>query len=443
MSIFCQKEHVNFGLTSGAYVDLAPDSKDEKGQLSTIVIKMRNLKTSTVIWVLALFLGGRVLLDFYACTHDDQELDIFIPSGPTVSDKELVAQKVTTAPTVDGVVDNLWDDVPRLVARTVVPDPGDNVFRGYTDDAYTVTMRSVYDTENIYFLVEWDDPTESLDRNTWYFDPATKLWKQESGAPTYNAQGVKTRDAFYEDKLAFLWNVNTSVANWNSTTCFSSCHTGLGQASGFARHYTNSATERIDMWHWKMVRENAVGIMDDQYQDNTQPNGRKSDPKLGGSYTDNKQTLTIASTGASVSVPKYVIPARTFYYWITKAEIDAGTAKLITAVDANGVLTYDGGTIDPNTDTDFQRAGAGVGAKGIPSIFTERATGNRGDITAIGKYNGSGWVLEIKRKLNTGDTENVDVNFADLSDQYFGIGVFENAQIAHAIKANLVLKFKR
>lgn len=404
---------------------------------------MKNVKTRTVTLALVLFLGGRVLLDFWSCTHDDQVLDIYTPSGPSVSDKELVSQKTTAAPTIDGTVESAWDNLPRLVARTVVPDPGDNVFRGYVGDAYTVTMRSMYDNENIYFLIEWDDPTHSLDRNTWYFDPATKKWAQESGAPVYNAQGVKTRDAFYEDKFAILWNINNSVTNWNSTTCYSSCHTGLGQPNGYARHYTNSATERIDMWHWKLVRENAVGTMDDQYQDNTQPNGRKSDPKISGSYTDNVQTLTVASTGAAVKVPKYFIPGRDFYYWITKAEIDAGTAKLITAVDANGVLTYDGGTLDPNGNTDFQRIGAGVGPKGIPSIYTERVTGNRGDISATGFYNGSGWTFEVKRKLNTGDTDNVDVNFADLSDQYFGIGVFENAQIAHAIKTNLVLKFKK
>ncbi|MBK6931735.1 MAG: hypothetical protein IPH12_13070 [Saprospirales bacterium] len=106
-----------------------------------------------------------------------------------------------TAPTIDGEVEGLWDNLPRLVTRTVVPEPGDNVFRGYVGDAYTITMRALYDNEYIYLLAEWDDPTNSLDRNTWYFDPATKLWKQENGAPTYNAQGVKTRDAFMKTNL--------------------------------------------------------------------------------------------------------------------------------------------------------------------------------------------------------------------------------------------------
>jgi Ethylbenzene dehydrogenase len=403
---------------------------------------MKNLTTRKVVTLLAIFFIGRIMIDFWSCTNDDQVLDIYTPTGPNVSETELVSQKVTTAPTIDGQVDGIWDELPKLVTRTTVPDPGDNVFRGYVGDAITVNMRSVYDDEFIYFLAEWDDPTQSMDRNTWYFDPALKFWKQENGAPTFNAQGVKTRDAFYEDKLAILWNVNKTVPDWDAKTCFSSCHTGLGQANGYARHYTNSATERIDMWHWKMVRENVNGIMDDQYQDNTQPNGRKSDPKISGSYTDNFQWIHNSPTD-SVKVPKYVIPNRDFYYWITKAEITDGTAKLITGVDANGVLTYDGGTIDPNGNTDFQRIGAGVGPKGIPSIYTEKTVGNRADIEAIGYYNGSGWTYEIKRKLNTGDTENVDVNFADLTDQYFGIGLFDNAQIAHAIKSNLVLKFKK
>jgi hypothetical protein len=52
------------------------------------------------------------------------------------------------------------------------------------------------------------------------------------------------------------------------------------------------------------------------------------------------------------------------------------------------------------------------------------------------------WTMEIKRKLNTGDAM-YDVDFSSLADQYFGFAVFENAQIAHSIKPNLVLKFQK
>ena len=42
--------------------------------------------------------------------------------------------------------------------------------------------------------------------------------------------------------------------------------------------------------------------------------------------------------------PKYVIPNRDNYYWITQDEIDNGTAKAVTAVAVDGVLTSKDGS---------------------------------------------------------------------------------------------------
>ena len=52
------------------------------------------------------------------------------------------------------------------------------------------------------------------------------------------------------------------------------------------------------------------------------------------------------------------------------------------------------------------------------------------------------WILEFKRALKTADAVN-DIDFSSLNNQYFGFAIFENAQIAHSIKPNLVLKFKK
>ncbi len=396
-------------------------------------------------WISFIFLSiVGVTLYFGGCTHDDQDLDEFIPpDGVTINDKELISKKVTAPPSVDGVIDALWDDASPLVITATVPDPGQNVFRGYVGNTNRMTMRSLYDNENLYILAEWSDNSLSQNRETWYFDAAAKRWKQENRYPTFNANGQMTRPAFYEDKLAMLWNVNNSVAGWNNATCNISCHKDLSAAEGLARHYTNAASERIDMWHWKSIREGVWGIVDDQYQDNTTPNGRKSDPKISGSYSDNVQELTITGSTDKVKVPKYFIPGKTNYYWITKDEIDNGAAKLITGVDADGVLVYEGGSLDPGADVDFMRDGVTTGSKCIPSIYTEKVTGNRGDITGKFTYTGSGWVMEIQRKLKTEDVDNVDVDFSSLADQYFGIGIFDNSAIAHAIKMNLVLKFEQ
>ncbi len=393
-----------------------------------------------------LFLAVIAYMGYLAsCTHDNQVIE---PAEVINSETDLVSVRVTTAPTIDGTIDASWENSPKLQFSTAVPEVTGDVFRGYTANIIpSVTLRSAYDDNNIYFLAEWADPTQSLSRQPWYFNPATQKWAQESGNPTFSATGSITRAPFYEDKMAMLWNVNNSVNGWNSGTCYKSCHTGLPSTDGSSRHFTNFATERIDMWHWKAVRGGVNGgfQFDDQYQDNTYPNGRKSDAGAG-AYADNIQTLVVtgSSPAVSVSVPKYVIPGKTNYGWILGSEITAGTAKTVTAVSATGILTLsDDSFLDPNTGTDYQRIGSGLGAKAIPGMVITAYTGSRGDITCKSTYSNNGWVLEYQRALKTADAEGKDVDFSNLTDQYFGFAIFENAQIAHSIRPNLLLKFRK
>ena len=397
---------------------------------------------SKYLWVvttLILFIGYGV-----SCTKDDQILDL---PQPVNNSTDLISVKTGTPPSIDGTIEAMWNNSPKLQFTTAVPEVTGDVFRGYTGNIIpSVTLRSAYDATNIYFLLEWTDPTQSLSRLPWYFDPVSQRWAQEKGAPTFSASGAIIRPAFYEDKVGFLWNINNSVSGWNTATCYKSCHTGLPASDGSSRHFTNTASEKIDMWHWKSVRGGVNGAFqfEDQNQINKYPNGRQGDPG-NDVYTNNVQSLVItgSSPAVTVSVPKYVIPAKSNYGWILNSEITAGTAKTITAVSATGVLTLsDGSTIDPTVGTDYQRIGLGIGAKAIPGLTINAYTGSRGDISCKAVYTGSGWILEFTRALKTTD-DIYDVDFSSLADQYFGIGIFENAQIAHSIKPNLVLKFKK
>jgi hypothetical protein len=381
-----------------------------------------------------------------SCTKSDQ---VVKSTTETANSSTLVSYKTTIAPILDGSVDPIWDNAEKIQFSTSVPEVTGDVFRGYTGNIIpSVTLRSAYDATNIYFLMEWSDPTNSNKRQPWYFDPTTKRWAQEIGTYTFSTTGAITRAPFYEDKVAFLWNVNNSVTGWNSATCYASCHTGLPSTDGSSKHYTNYATEIIDMWHWKSIRggTNAGFQMHDQFQTNSYPNGRKSDPGVD-VYQNNTQSLVItgSSPAITVTVPKYVIPGKTDYGWIMNTDVTSSVAKLITAVDANGVLTLsDATTIDPNVGTDYQRVGAGVGPKAIPGLTLNASyTESSGDISCKTTYtSGKGWTMEIKRALKTADAI-YDVDFSTLNDQYFGVAVFENAQIAHSIKPNLLLKFQK
>lgn len=411
-------------------------------------MKLFQSKTLWVITSFVLFAGYWV-----SCTKKDQILNIGDPSEST---GELQSIKAAAAPTLDGTVDASWASSPKLTTTVTVPDPGNDYFKGYVGNTITVTMRSMYDASKIYFLAEWNDAAKSLNRDPWYFDPATKTWKEENRKPTFDAGGVKTRDAFYEDKFAMLWNVNNSVPEFNSAGCYATCHTSLdplthGGATG--RHFTANSSSFLDMWHWKSVRTGfPSNQVDDQLQNNTEfdleDGGRHGDPKVSGGYADNVQTLPVTggTTGQTMKVPKYFVPGSANYYWVLKSDQVSGTAKLITGVDVNGILTYNGGTIDPNTDIEFQRKGETTGSKCMPSVCDVAPfVGDRGDIDATAIYTGNGWILEFSRNLVTpsGAAGNSDVQFDITNDYVFGIAVFDNAAIAHAINSKLTLKFQK
>jgi hypothetical protein len=156
------------------------------------------------------------------------------------------------------------------------------------------------------------------------------------------------------------------------------------------------------MWHWKGVRNGAVGQVDDQYVDDTKDPGqnadwgRKGDAATGGGYKNNvsddkKRPAFMAKNPADGK------------YWV---------------LDADKV---------PFADT--FKAGDMVGG-----VVVAPFTGSRGDIAAQAVWANGKWTLEIKRKLVTsGDkAKQQDVQFSDLKKKYpFGVAVFDNSQINH------------
>lgn len=393
---------------------------------------------------------GVVLVFAIGCSssNDDPNPD------PGESTSELLVAKFTSAPIMDGTMDDMWSSAQRLVGSTVVPDlaargtwlnsDGEGVeenlglFDPFSGDSYPFTMRSGYFGDRIYFLIEWEDADDSKDRQSWCFDPSDKLWKGEHKYANHSA------DKFYEDKFAFLFPIGT-VQGFDGSTCYATCHTAAGIAKDkdkHTRHYLKNEGEVVDMWHWKRVRGAYADQADDQkmiykappYTSST--NGRTGDSNGSSGYAGNSQTLNNGI--ADVTVPKYVVPGATGKYWITEDEVANGTAKLVTAVNANGVLSYDGGTIDPTGDSGYAQ---GTGNKRFPSVVIKAFEGARGDIDVKAVYTGTGWICEVSRKLNTGDPD--DVIFSPTAELPFGFAIFNNAAIAHGIKAGLNMKFEQ
>ena len=390
-----------------------------------------------------------LLFSVSSCGDDDDT-----PTDPGTSTTDLLAKKFTAAPTLDGTVDEMWAECQTLTGTTIVPDAGSRgtgdfngdgsdgpvgVFDPYTGEKSDFTLRSGTFSNKIYFLLEWNDSEDSKDRQSWYYDSADKKWKGQ------HKYANDKSDKYYEDKFAFLWAA-TDVEGFASNTCYATCHQGLtvnDNSHKAARHYTNSEGEIVDMWHWKRVRCSVdPTVLDDQqmvYKEHTGDagqNGRTGDEGVAG-YHGNSQSLALDGTGAEVSVPLYIIPNGTDYFWITKDQIDAGTAKQIIAVASDGTLSYEGGSINP-ADGGYEN---GTGNKRFPSVWLENFTGSKADVLCSAVHTGSGWVAEFSRDLDTGNGD--DVKFDTAKDFPFGLAIFNNAAIAHEIKTNLILKFEK
>lgn len=288
----------------------------------------------------------------------------------------LSAAKADKAPALDGVAEDVWGK-----AKPVTIHVNGGINKGATD----VALKALYSQDTIYFLAQYKDPTESLRRQPWVKQPDGS-WKAVSGAESY------------EDKFALLWNINDSIKSFNEQGCAVSCHaTTAGRDRPLK--YTNADGELGDIWHMKTVRTNPVGQIDDQYLDNDTKSadaGRKSDAKTAGSYADNTKEWQ--------KTPPFALPANKPAppYWIMDAEKVAFDDSKYKAGDE------------------------------VPGIVIAPAVGDRGDIAAKAVWKDGMWTAEWSRKLQTGSK--TDVQFDPKKEFYFGVAVFDNAQIGHAVQ---------
>ncbi len=433
--------------------------------------------------ILSLLLLLTVL--FMYCTKTAQ----VVISPTAASTNELLSYKTATAPTIDGTIDGIWDNATKLAVSPTVPDAGNNLFQGYIGESYPVTIRSMYDDQYIYFLAEVTDKDKDVRSSPWYFNPTTLRWAQESNARSFDASGVLTREGFGEDKMAMLWNVDNSTAKFTTQTCYASCHifspyldysvspAAMKSNVSSGNHYTNGVAEKIDMWWAHPNRGLSFGILDDNYQDwaggpgvtglvGGSGNGRHFDDLVvsGASTTwpnaptytadakqgtfTNRQSLKLDGTGAAVNVPLWVIPNGSNIDFLFIADTaTGGKAVKITGVSSTGVLTYNAGTIDPNVGTDYKRIGdpvtGGLGVKSIPSVILSPVLRGRADIDCKAVFTGTGWIYEYKRLLKTSDVLKQDINFTSLSDQPFGIAIWNKSNYQHGIQPGLLLKFQK
>lgn len=320
----------------------------------------------------------------------------------------LVAYPADAAPMLDGVADDAaWVTAEELV----IPVDG-----GYNDFATDISFKAVYDGDTVYFLMTYADPTESWFRSPWQ-KQEDGTWKKVTDP---NDKGGDN-NTVYEDKMAMIWNINNSIDKFETAGCFIACHAGENSdVKPYGNKYTSAEGELGDIWHWKSIRN--LGQIDDQYLDWTRFDtekakeaGRKSDAKDSGGYADNYASMPdpadATKTVADKTKPGFTSPSIDLTTGAPGFILDSEKVALDqAALDAMPVGSY------------------------IPGIVKSAFVGDRGNITAAWNWENGVWTIEFSRALTTGSE--TDVQFSDLTAiYYFGVAVFENAQVRHAYQS--------
>lgn len=314
----------------------------------------------------------------------------------------LVAAKVATPPTLDGDA----NDAAWAAAKSIKVALSDGANFGGKGET-TATLKAVYSGDTVYFLVQYDDPTESIRRGP-YQKQADGSWKKLKDPKDAGGDD----NVYYEDKWAMIWNINNSIAGFNQQGCAVLCHAGE-PGKPYGNKYTANEGEIGDMWHMKGSRTAPLGHVDDQYVDNTRYDaqkspaaGRKSDP--GG-----PEYKAFALVNGK---PEFM-----------SKDTRAGAAKYFIVA----------GTEVPFDDNQFKAGDE------VASFLIYQMKGDRADIKVANRWVNGVRTSEVSRKLTTGSK--LDVQFSDLSAQYaFGFAAFDNAQVRHAVHYEpLFLRFAK
>ena len=307
-----------------------------------------------------------------------------------VAPNTLVAVKVAAAPNPAALAaDAAW-----AAAKPLAIEVSDGANFGGTGKT-TGSLKAVYTADTLYMLVQYKDPTNSVRRGP-YQKQADGSWKQLKDPADKGGDD----NMYYEDKWAMLWSINNSIKGFEQQGCAATCH--LGQGKPYGNKYTPGPGQLGDIWHVKGQRTVPMGLVDDQYVDNT-PYDPKASPNAGRKNEDAQGDYT----------PIPLVNG--------KPQFMNKDGKPGNAGGAYGIAR---GTEVPFVDN-FKPGDE------VASFFMNGLKGDRADVKVVETWKDGVRTAVLSRKLVTGSK--FDVQFADLQARYpFGFAAFDNAQVRHA-----------
>ena len=323
-----------------------------------------------------------------------------------VPENTVRSSRTTTAPVIDG-------DGTDVVWRTALPL---KVNLEFGTNPGEVVIRSVHTTTDVYFQIQWNDPTFSIPSASWVYDGGAGTWDHNDGL---------------EDMVNLMWDIKTT--GFDNIGCQAKCHIGKDWS------YLDKQGDVADLWHIMASRSMAASsaeqlspptVVDYEatsgafrllgYGDDTKV---VYDPNLGqfptGGRMGDEGTAPFANnTNASGEAPMYIEDDPDDWLdamVLTSDEVDAGETVVADPSDP----AYDQADVEAAW-TLYDALGASV-----PEFILSKPTGSRGDLTSGATWRDGVWTVETSRALVTGNAD--DAQFDDLTKSYpFGISTMNN-----------------
>ena len=313
----------------------------------------------------------------------------------------------TSLITVDGIPDEAsWESADSL---TIMTNGGAN----FGDGSTPVTIKALSNAHEIYFHFSWLDDSESLEHLP--LQKSLEGWEiKQDGFHVFDEK------TFYEDKFAVMLSEDCELA------ASGTAHLGPKPLAEKPEHWTGKGYHYakgkvVDVWHWKAVRTNNMGLADDNYfsdPDLVRAGARRytagyyTDAKESGSYKMNWQWYT-----PGIITPKRLPSNKDFLIPYQSLNNVGSSSK------PSGYLPwFDGHQYTRDLDT------YPIGTK-MPSILylSNRFEGDRADVRAAAKWQDGKWSLELFRKLNTQSEKDIEIQ----NGVCMWVAAFDHAQIAH------------
>ena len=323
----------------------------------------------------------------------------------------LEAAQTDSAPTIDGNPDDkVWQKAP----ETVIP----------TEGGAEVRMKALRTDDEIFVLATWADETNNNVDSAWIFN------------------GTEWTEGVHDDSFAVFWNINNSVYGFNQKGCQVVCHgekqTGATQMSPVGHGLESAGTLRMtlsgpssqtrpwsgrnqkgDIWDLALGIGNTRGNVSD-YVFAIAPNYTKF-------WTTQKPVIYRQHDVFETRAPwkqNYVIDEQ------TGKKKPAFTYKEGLNLDNTPYPTYD--QVVPITDYSAFKEG-----DRLPYMLFDPGPelwgGSKADIGGRGVWRDGRWVVEIRRKLNTGHDDDIQFKVPKQGSNYyvFALAIFDHIVIGH------------